>query len=69
VTEKDFRAILAAHVARHGYVCRCTPECEESLLNGYHYDHKIPVSRGGRHSVDNLRVLAPICNLRKGAKL
>lgn len=34
-----------------------------------HYDHVIPLSRGGAHSEENLRVTHGRCNLIKGAKL
>lgn len=68
VTEADLRGIFKAHIEKHGYLCRCRPECEETLLNGYHFDHRIALARGGAHSVDNLRVMAPRCNLIKGSR-
>jgi 5-methylcytosine-specific restriction endonuclease McrA len=32
-----------------------------------HIDHVIPRKSGGDHSLENLRVLCKLCNLRKGA--
>lgn len=37
--------------------------------DNWHLDHVIPLSRGGSHSLDNVAVTHPACNLRKGAKL
>jgi len=34
-----------------------------------HLDHIIPVSRGGAHTAENLRVTHAFCNLSKGANL
>lgn len=46
-------------------VCAC---CETELMDGYHLDHIMPVSLGGTHTDDNVQLLCPPCNLRKGAK-
>ena len=46
----------------------CCAYCGRSLPNGYHVDHVIPVSRGGRNSVGNLVIACPECNLSKGAR-
>ncbi len=35
----------------------------------YHIDHKVPYSKGGSHTVDNLRVVPKEDNLRKGKKM
>ena len=35
----------------------------------HHLDHIVPFSKGGDHSVKNLRVLAKTENLRRGARM
>jgi len=34
-----------------------------------HYDHDVPVSKGGSNDVKNIRLLCQQCNLRKGARI
>lgn len=34
----------------------------------FHVDHKVPISRGGLHSYDNVHVAHPMCNWRKADK-
>lgn len=41
----------------------------EGWESGLHFDHKIPVSRGGADTLENIRPSHAICNLRKGSKL
>lgn len=45
--------------------CAC---CGLSLNNGYHLDHIIPLALGGKNTDDNVQLLTPKCNLKKGAK-
>lgn len=45
------------------YLCNCSVPLYE-----IHYDHVLPLSRGGSHSVDNIKVTHAVCNLRKGTK-
>lgn len=46
-------------------VCHwCSVKCPEK----YHVDHYEPLSKGGRHEVDNLVIACPKCNLKKSAK-
>lgn len=59
----DFAAILE----RDGHVCHiCSREVEPSDI---HFDHVIPLARGGAHSMENIRVAHSLCNLRKGTKM
>ena len=44
------------------YWCNC--DCEDS----YHIDHYEPLSKGGKHIVENLVISCPECNLNKNAK-
>lgn len=37
--------------------------------NDIHFDHVIPLSKGGPHTHDNIKVSHSLCNTRKGAKL
>lgn len=34
-----------------------------------HFDHVIPLSKGGSHTYDNIKVAHSTCNMKKGAKL
>lgn len=43
--------------------------CQEPIIGKYHFDHIIPLSRGGAHTQDNLQLTHPKCNLAKGTKL
>lgn len=38
-------------------------------FSDWHLDHIIPLSRGGQHTMDNVQVSHPKCNLSKNAKL
>lgn len=42
--------------------------CKTDLMLGYHVDHIVPVAKGGTNWPDNLQLLCPPCNLRKGSK-
>jgi 5-methylcytosine-specific restriction endonuclease McrA len=43
-------------------LCAC---CKTPLSGAFHLDHKIPLSRGGTNTDDNVQLLLPSCNLRK----
>lgn len=43
--------------------------CHADLLKvGYHIDHNMPLSLGGLHDDNNLQLLCPTCNMKKGNK-
>ena len=41
-------------------------ECKKNIANEYHIDHIIPISKEGQHTIDNIQLLCPFCNLSKG---
>lgn len=43
--------------------------CSVDIAGGFHADHWVPLARGGEHTPENIRLLCPTCNVRKGAKL
>ena len=42
--------------------------CNTKLNNDYHIDHYIPLSKGGIHTIDNIVISCPDCNLEKNIK-
>lgn len=60
----DYAAILE----RDGMTCHlCLDEIDG--LADLHFDHVIPLSKGGPHVAENIRPAHARCNLRKGARL
>jgi 5-methylcytosine-specific restriction endonuclease McrA len=62
VRAEDIRKIGEAQ----GWRCACG--CGRPIRDGYHLDHRRALARGGTHSVGNLQLLSPVCNLRKGSR-
>lgn len=64
VTKADYVAILD----EFGLQCHI---CLGAIIGAadLHFDHVIPLSRGGAHSPDNIRPAHSLCNMRKGSKL
>jgi 5-methylcytosine-specific restriction endonuclease McrA len=60
----DYAAILA----EHGMVCHI---CGRPIggLSDLHFDHVVPLARGGAHTAGNIRPAHKRCNLSKGARL
>lgn len=44
----------------------CKTAVDDSLL---HYDHVVPLARGGAHTNENIAVSHAVCNIRKSDKL
>ena len=42
--------------------------CEKKIGKLYHIDHVIPLASGGSHTIDNIVISCPSCNLRKSNK-
>lgn len=59
---------------RHQWVCWLCSEPINPFLRSPNYkagtiDHKIPLSKGGTHTWDNVAPAHAICNFQKGASL
>ena len=42
--------------------------CEAKCPDDYHVDHYFPLSKGGKHEIENLVISCPTCNIKKNAK-
>jgi len=40
--------------------------CSKPHIQGFHADHKLPFSKGGKTILRNGQALCPQCNLKKG---
>ncbi|WP_050420314.1 HNH endonuclease [Bradyrhizobium tropiciagri] len=61
--KRDYGIALA--VRDGGWICFY---CKAELDSGYHIDHKLPVARGGSHSMKNFALACMPCNQEKHAK-
>lgn len=64
LTVADYRAILA----EHGMVCHICGD-EIASFDDLHFDHVVPLSLGGPHTVDNVRPAHGVCNMQKGNRI
>lgn len=39
--------------------------CGEAIMEDFHLDHILPLSRGGEHCYENVQLAHPFCNLSK----
>jgi 5-methylcytosine-specific restriction endonuclease McrA len=60
-TVEDIKDLYATQGGRCYY-------CSVEIESGYHIDHMIPLSRGGRNDVSNICLACPECNLKKYTK-
>jgi hypothetical protein len=65
--DEDPLSIQDVKALRDSQDNRCA-YCRVELTDGAHIDHKIPLSRGGSHQLENLCWACPTCNMRKGRK-
>lgn len=56
---------LCAWVAAQSKICHW---CGEDCVDDFHVDHFYPLSKGGKHSEENLVIACADCNRRKSAK-
>ena len=64
VGKADYRAILV----EHGMVCHICGEDIQTVAD-LHFDHVIPLAKGGSHSPDNISPAHALCNQRKGTRI
>ena len=70
-TGTTFTAREKQHYARQiaardgGYICFY---CKRDVGTSFHIDHKVPVAKGGDHSLDNFAIACMPCNQEKHAK-
>jgi hypothetical protein len=61
------KGVMLKVVRRDGQICQ---ECNKPIPdNDVEFDHIIPFSKGGRSTVDNLRLIHKGCNRKKSASL
>jgi 5-methylcytosine-specific restriction endonuclease McrA len=65
ITEEQFRALCEARRWRCAYCFGRVVE-EQNKPNTVGFDHIIPLSRGGKHRIDNVLPVCYYCNHEKG---
>lgn len=65
-TQTEFIRKYVVYERDHGICYLCGNPVDP---NCWHLEHKIPLSKGGTHTYDNVAVSHPICNMRKSAKI
>jgi len=76
-TRLEYRIISSAYRARlrkaseglSNEECTLVKEFYRNCPDGYHVDHIIPISKGGKHCVENLQYLLPEQNWKKNKSI
>jgi hypothetical protein len=68
--EQNTQGAIPTHI-KNVVFQRDSGKCVQCGYTGQYieYDHRIPRSKGGTNTVDNVQLLCRMCNLRKGDKL
>jgi 5-methylcytosine-specific restriction endonuclease McrA len=53
-------------LAQNGAWPLCSRLIDRSTIGAFHVDHIIPFKYGGGYENDNLQIVHPLCNLKKG---
>lgn len=69
--ETDWKRIRESVFDRDGgSCCVCQKDLDKEGYNSFHVDHIVPLAKGGEpYCLDNLQLLCPTCNLKKGDKV
>jgi 5-methylcytosine-specific restriction endonuclease McrA len=53
-------------IEEQSWLCK---NCWIDIKNNYHIDHIYPISKWWLHSIDNIQILCPSCNMKKSNKI
>ena len=65
IKEGESAEVVAKWIKAQPKVCYW---CHQKCKKDYQIDHYVPLSKGGLHEINNLRISCPQCNMTKNAK-